>query len=45
MDASDPEIPGKSIPGEEDYRFLTGSGQYIDDINAHARCTHSNTNA
>src|SRR5512139_2837906 len=33
MGATDPGFIGASVRRKEDYRFLTGSGQYTDDVN------------
>jgi len=33
MGASDLNSVGQSVRRKEDYRFLTGTGQYTDDIN------------
>ncbi len=35
MGAGDQSVMGQSVRRKEDYRFLTGSGQYTDDVNPH----------
>ncbi|MDH5287761.1 MAG: xanthine dehydrogenase family protein molybdopterin-binding subunit [Betaproteobacteria bacterium] len=40
MGASDTNVMGKSVRRKEDYRFLTGAGQYTDDVNPD-RHTHA----
>ena len=30
---------GEPLRRKEDYRFLTGAGQYTDDITLHGRCS------